>query len=72
MGVIYLIGVAILLTGVKPRLFYTLSLIYTVILILVWAVAGLRDFVAYADKTIEVGAVIVLVALILKKGKSSR
>ena len=72
MGVIYLVGVVILLTRFKERLFYTLSLIYTVILILVWAAAGARDQIAYVDKTIEVGAVIALVFLIRKQGKSNR
>lgn len=71
---IYLIGVGALAANIRPRLFQTLSIAYTVLLILAWAAATaasppemqsslLLTPIALIDKAIELILVGTLVAL---------
>lgn len=67
MGAVYLVGAVLLAINVRPRLFQTLALAYTVTLLAVWALAGARESIAYVDKAIEVILAINLIMLITRK-----
>ena len=67
MGIIYLVGVGSLAVNMRPRLFQPLALVYTVILLVIWAAVGFRDVIAYVDKVLEVILVVDLIVLIRRK-----
>ncbi len=67
LGAIYLVGVVLVAINVRPRLFQTLALLYTVILLAAWAFAGARDSIAYVDKAIEVILAVNLIVLITRR-----
>ncbi|MCS4540480.1 MAG: hypothetical protein HYU03_07315 [Thaumarchaeota archaeon] len=71
MGAIYFIGVVLLALNHRPRLFQLLALIYTLLLLIIWGVAGARDTIAFLDKAIEVILIINLVVLLRQKPETT-
>lgn len=64
MGVVYVATAGLLTLNLRPRLFQTWALAYTLFLLSAWVTGGSRDIIAIVDKVVEVGAVLSLVSLV--------
>ena len=72
MAIPYLVGLALILGGVRPRLWLRVGAGYTALLLVLWAAAGgTRDTLAYADKAIEVALLVLLVVLLRRPVESA-
>ncbi len=71
MAIPYLVGLALILGGVRPLLWLRVGAGYTALLLVLWAVAGTRDTLAYADKAIEIALLVLIVALIRRPVESA-
>ena len=71
MAIPYLVGLALILRGVRPHLWLRVGAGYTALLLVLWAVAGTRDKLAYADKAIEIALLVLIVALIRRPVESA-
>ena len=71
MAIPYLVGLALILGGVRPHLWLRVGAGYTALLLVLWAVAGTRDKLAYADKAIEIALLVLIVALIRRPVESA-
>jgi len=71
MAIPYLVGLALILRGVRPHLWLRVGAGYTALLLVLWAVAGTRDTLAYADKAIEIALLVLLVVLLRRPVESA-
>ncbi len=71
MAIPYLVGLALILGGVRPLLWLRVGAGYTALLLVLWAAAGTRDTLAYADKAIEIALLALLVVLLRRPVESA-
>jgi len=71
MAIPYLVGLALILGGVRPLLWLRVGAGYTALLLVLWAAAGTRDTLAYADKAIEIALLVLLVVLLRRPVESA-
>jgi hypothetical protein len=69
MGLIYLVGAALIGANIMPMVFEALGAIYAAILIGIYFYMGYFDTIGYVDKAIEVVLIIVLAMMLLRKPK---
>ena len=71
MAIPYLVGLALILGGVRPLLWLRVGAGYTALLLVLWAAAGGRDMLAYVDKAIEIALLVLLVVLLRRPVESA-
>ncbi len=72
MAVPYFVGVVLIAMGVMPRLWLRIGAGYVILLLVLWAAAGIHSPLAYVDKAIEVVLVVVLVTLLRRRAGLDR